>query len=91
MNALLRTSLKIPQHIRPDVVEVVERTSGQIQFREVDLRYLFDVYNRYMGDDPQRITCSACINRVVSRLRAVVTLWRQSNIDESGQLQIGES
>lgn len=85
MSAILTRSLSIPEEIRPDVAEVVERTRNQAQFSQPDISYLFEVYNRYLTREPENINCSGCRTKVVGWLRAAVAEWRQNNILTNGR------
>lgn len=82
MSAILQRSLSIPEQIRPDVAEVVDRTRGQAHFSPDDLTYLFEVYNRYLApaSDPQDPNCSGCRTRVIGWLRSAVSEWHQNGI-----------
>lgn len=82
MSAIFRRSLAIPEEIRPDVAEVVERTRNQLQFNLQDLSYIFQVYNRYLAppDEPQDMNCGGCRMRVIGWLRTAVSEWKQNGI-----------
>lgn len=87
MAAILNRSLSIPAEIRTDVANVITRTWGQSQFRPEDMKYLFEVYNRYLApaDSPERITCSGCRTKVVGWLRTAVTEWKSNGIINDGE------
>lgn len=80
MSAILNRSLSIPEKIRPDVAEVVERTRNQIEFSHADLSYLFEVYNRYLTTEPENMNCSGCRTKVIGWLRSAVSEWKQNKI-----------
>jgi len=79
---LLRRSLGIPEEIRPDLRDVVNRTRKQFQFNQPDLAYLFEVYNRYIAPptDPEDMACGGCRTKVIGKLREMVALWEQHNV-----------
>ena len=70
-----RQSLAIPSEIRADVAKVVERNKNMIRWPDADLKYLFEVWNRYMTKDPEDITCPGCRSKVVSKMRRIVGIW----------------
>lgn len=86
MSIILTRSLSIPDEIRPDVANVVLRTWGQSQFKEDDLKYLFEVYNRFLApaDSPENINCGGCRTKVVGWLRTAVTEWKENGIINDG-------
>lgn len=79
--SLLRRFLSIPEDVRADLVEVVERTRTQFEFNQADLSYLFEVYNRYLApaDEPEKITCGGCRTKVVGWFRRAVTEYLTEN------------
>lgn len=82
MSTILRRSLSIPEAIRPDVFEVVDRTRNQLTLSQPDLEYLFEVYNRYLApaNEPQDINCGGCRTRVIGWLRAAASEWKENNV-----------
>ncbi len=82
MSSIYNRSLNIPESIRPDVFEVVERTRNQVQFTNADLSYLFEVYNRYLAppEDQQDMNCGGCRTRVIGWLRSAATEWQKNGI-----------
>lgn len=70
-----RQSLSIPAEIRKDVAAVIERNKMAVRWQEADIRYLFDIWNRYMTKEPEDITCPGCRSKVVSKLRRIVGIW----------------
>lgn len=78
MNPLLRRAYSIPAEIREDVADVIDRTKTNIRFSDTDIRYLFNVFNRYLNNsEPQKPDCPACVTNVVSKLRLIVDLWSE--------------
>lgn len=74
-NLIYQQSLSIPESIRPDVVTAVRRNEGKIHWAQVDLQYIFDVWNRYMTREPEDIGCSGCRTKVVGKMRRIVAVW----------------
>jgi len=79
-NTLFTTSLAIPDQIRPDVAEVVDRTRRTLAFTRPDIEYLFKVYNRYIAKaaQPEDVNCGGCRTAVVKKMRAMVDEWRRT-------------
>jgi hypothetical protein len=80
MSAILRAFLQIPEHIRPELAAVVDRTRGQFRFSQADIELMFKVYNDHLApsDEPEKITCSGCRMKVVGWLRSAVTEWQKT-------------
>jgi len=76
-NPLLASSLSIPDQIRGDVAEVVDRTRATLSFTRPDIEYLFQVYNRYIAREPEDVNCGACRTKVVGKLRVMVDEWKK--------------
>jgi hypothetical protein len=76
-----RRFLSIPELVRSDLVDVIQRTRAQMDFNQVDMDYLFEVYNRYLApaDEPERITCPGCRTKVVGWFRSAVNEYLAEN------------
>lgn len=70
-----RQSMSIPAEIRKDLAEVIQRNASKVHWSEPDLRYVFDVWNRYMTREPEDITCPGCRAKVISKLKRIVVIW----------------
>lgn len=80
MHPLIRKANNIPLSIRPDVVDVIDRTRNQFQFNQPDIAYIFEVYNRYIApkNEPENIDCGGCRTKVVGKMRELVTMWKEN-------------
>jgi hypothetical protein len=76
---MFQRASNIPDSVRADLAEVIERTAHQIEFRQPDMVYLFEVYNRYLNrpGETEDINCGGCRTKVVGKLRALVKSWKQ--------------
>lgn len=68
-------SMSIPVEIRKDLADVINRNANNIRWNEPDLRYVFDVWNRYMSREPEDINCPGCRSKVISKLKRIVVIW----------------
>lgn len=80
-NELLKASLSIPDEIREDFADVVDRTRNTVTFRDPDLAYIFEVYNRYIAPAGQAEdrNCHGCRAKVIGKVRRMVLLWREGD------------
>ncbi len=63
----------LPEEIKKQVKEVVERTMNQIDFTQDDLTFLFDIWNTYLDPhDKQDQNCGGCRTRVIGKYRMYV-------------------
>lgn len=72
---IYKQSLSIPPAIRGDVKEVVQRNAMNIRWSDADLKYIFDVYNRYLTREPENINCGGCRTKVVGKIKRIVAIW----------------
>lgn len=81
-NVLYDASLSIPEEIRPDLAEVIDRTRGAVKFSGQDIAYLGEVWNRYIAParEPEDMNCAGCRSKVVGKLRTMIDLWRDYGI-----------
>ena len=59
----------IPEAVRPDIVQAIDRNVARMTWDYKDVEYLFEVYNRYVAPsaEPERINCPACVMKVVEK------------------------
>jgi len=75
---LLASASNIPDEIRGDVMEVNRRMFG-LSPREVDVKYIFEVWNRYVAPagHPQDISCHNCRYKVLKSIRLICEAWEE--------------
>lgn len=70
----------IPEALRPDVITALNRNRDKLQWDYNDLRFLFEVYNRYVAParEPENINCGGCRTKVIGKLRQYAARWTTS-------------
>ncbi len=71
----------IPEAVRPDIVQAIDRNVARLTWDYQDIAYLFEVYNRYVAPsgEPERINCPACVMKVVGKMRQYAQQWRTAS------------
>jgi len=80
MIALLLRGESIPEEIRPDIITALDRNAGVLTWNVADLKYLFEVYNRYVApaSEPENINCGGCRTKVIGKLRQFKKAWTEN-------------
>lgn len=77
LELIYRHSMNVPIEERPKINAIVEDPLRRIS--EMELRYLFSIWNSYLDREQQDINCRGCRAKVVSRLRKMAMLWREKD------------
>ena len=77
MRSILISTENIPEQVRPDVVQALQRNRDRLTWDAQDLQFLFEVYNRYIApaEEPENISCGGCRTKVIGKLRQYATAW----------------
>lgn len=70
-------SANIPEEGRVDIAMVIERNRMNFSFRESDMKYLFDMWDAYVGPGEMQLNCGHCRYYVLNRMKQFVEVWRK--------------
>lgn len=81
LDLIYNHSLLVPEEERQKVADTVYKVSFRTSPNENDMRYLFSIWNSYLGrGHTEDINCRGCRANVVSKLRRMSMLWREKGL-----------